>query len=286
MKKLLLTVIVILVAGCVADTDTGSQSDQGIIIDSLRLSPTEVTDKEPFDLFFEVRNVGGKKTKVFAYIYGPSWISEDETDLGEQELIAPDKQSGSIGESFVFEKTYDQPIEVRKGIVEEEIVYGRICYPYTSSASTDVEIISLSEKRQTEVKQAAKTVRTSNSDAPIRIELTIKEPLVDYGDDQVVPIAVRVINVGGGFATAHDGDCTMNPEISEMDKVTVTLEGSGITCNGTNEVHLSNNKATLFCKLEATTNGLPSKNVKIIAEAKYNYYKTKTATIKIIGTQA
>ena len=48
-------------------------------------------------------------------------------------------------------------------------------------------------------------------------------------------------------------------------------------------LRLVNGQATLFCTLDATTNNLPSRTIRITAEATYNYYKTKTATLKISG---
>ena len=285
MNKLLLILAILLVAGCTSNNDTGSQPNQGIIIKSLEISPSEVADLESFDLFFEVTNVGGKTTIVEAFIYGPSWISGDEGDLDKHELIAPDKQVGSIGESFIYTKTYDSPVSVTKGLTQEYTVNGRICYPYTTSASTDVEIISIAEKRITDVKQATRTVKTQKSDAPIHIEFTIKEPLIDYGGGgQDIPIAVKVRDVGGGFATAPTNGCEKNPGLDVMNKIDVTLTGEGITeCVG-DDLQLVNGETTLFCKLTATTGGVPSKNVKIMAEATYKYYKTKTTTVKISGT--
>ncbi len=284
MNKLLLILAILLVAGCTSNNDTGSQSNQGIIIESLEINPSEVADVEPFDLIFEVTNVGGKKTTVNAFIYGPSWISGTDGDLGAHELIAPDKQVGSIGESFIYTKTYNAPVSVTKGLTQEYTVNGRICYPYTTSASTDVEIISLAEKRITDVKQATKTVKTQKSDAPIHIEFTIKEPLIDYDESgQEIPIAVKVRDVGGGFATSPGTGCIKNPELGVMNKIDVTLTGEGITdCVG-KDLHLVNGETTLFCKLTATTGGVPSKNVKLMAEATYKYYKTKTTTVKISG---
>ncbi|MCK4550419.1 MAG: hypothetical protein KAT91_00525 [Candidatus Aenigmarchaeota archaeon] len=280
MNKLLLILAILLVAGCTSNNDTGSQSNQGIIIESLVLSPSDVVDQEPFDLFFKVANVGGKTKIVTAYIYGPEWV--EETDLDKHELIAPNKQTGSIGESFVFEKTFG-PIDVSKGLTEEYTVNGRICYPYETVASTDVEIISLAEKRITDVKQATRTVKTQNSDAPIHIEFTIKEPLVVYDETtEKIPIAVKVRDVGGGFATKEES-CSKNPDILSMDRISVNLEGAGITCDE-KEVHITNKQATLFCTMDAATGGLPSKTVKIIATASYRYYKTKQATVRISGT--
>ncbi|MCK5474112.1 MAG: hypothetical protein KAI53_01785 [Candidatus Aenigmarchaeota archaeon] len=283
MNKLVLILAIILIAGCTGNNHTESQPNQGIIIKSLEIKPSEVVDIEPFDLLFEVTNVGGKKTTVNAYIYGPSWISDTDGNLGGHELIAPDKQVGSIGESFIYTETYEPPVSVTKGLTQEYIVNGRICYPYTTSAVADVEIISIAEKRITEVKQATKTVKTQNSDAPIRIEFTIKEPLIDYGNGQEIPIAVKIRDVGGGFAATSTAGCKKNPALDVMNKLDVTLTGEGInTCVG-EDLHLINGETTLFCKIVATTEGVPSKNVKLIAEATYNYYKTKTTTVKISG---
>ncbi|NOR85644.1 hypothetical protein GQ473_06005 [archaeon] len=281
MKKIFLILFVLLIAGCTGNSNTGSNPNQGIIIESLTISPNDITEKEPFDIFFKVSNVGGKTTKVTPYLYGADWLNED--DLKSRELISPNKQTGSIGESYVYEKTFNEPVEVVKGLIDEYTITGRICYPYTTSAATDVEIISLTEKRQTNAKQASKTVKTDNTDAPIHIEFTIKEPLIDYGDDEseLVPIAVKLKDVGGGFATNTD-ECTKNPEIENTDKVHISLTGTDIEdCEDT--LRLVNGQATLFCKLDATTNNLPSRTIRITAEATYNYYKTKTATLKISG---
>ena len=282
MKKIFLILFVLLIAGCTGNTSNGSNPNQGIIIESLTVSPNDITEKEPVDIFFKVSNVGGKTTDVTPYLYGANWV---EADFDERNLISANKETGAIGESFVYEKSFDKfedLNDIAKGLVEEYTITGRICYPYTTDASTDVEVISLTEKRIEDVKQASRTVKTENTDAPIHIQFTIKEPLIDYGEDtELVPIAVSVKNVGGGFATISD--CEKNPDISDMDQIELSLEGDGIEDCSDQTVRLINGEGTLFCKLEAITNDSPSRNIRITAQATYNYYKTKTAKLKVSG---
>ena len=286
MKKIFLILFVLLIAGCTGTTNSGSNPNQGIIIDSLTISPNDITEKEPFDLFFKVSNVGENTTEVTPYLYGADWI---ESDFETRELMAANDQTGAIGESFIYQKTFDKFEElnnVAKGLVEEPTITGRICYSYMTTAATTVEVLSLTEKRIKDVKQASKTVKTDNTDAPIHLEFTIREPIIHYDEDESneITIALKAKDVGGGFATNDDCDeSNPNPTLESMNKITVSLTGNGIDDCEDEIVHLVNGQATLFCKLDAITKNLPSRDIHITAEATYTYYKTKTVKMKVSG---
>jgi len=301
MKKLLFLAVVlsiVLVCGC-----NGGQykvQNAGGVIQDFSFDFGSVYDDDTVVLTAEVQNVGGKEiASTDLYVYGQT-IGGDTTvwqvdqaiptvsqttpyihdTFSSSSFMPPDEEQGIPGGSLIYTFIL-RPPDMLDGIpAVRQDFYARLCFPYSTSTLTQVELTSKNEMRANRV--SGTKAETINAAGPIQLELKTQKNIRSIAGKEL-PLVFSVRNVGGGFATLDTVGCSVDTDTKDRDRVSVevTVDGVAATCTGDGNVYLKKGEGTVYCTHafgDATT---PKTNFRVVATAKYNYYVEKAASVQV-----
>ncbi|MFH1127048.1 MAG: hypothetical protein ABIG84_07810 [archaeon] len=304
-KKLFfpLFVLVMLVSGC-SGSSIDYDPNAGAVLRDAAFDLPKVYDDDETALMFDVVNVGGKSlSNVDVYVYGPTMGTGTEVwnpnstggltlnsggylsgSITGVNLPPPDPSIGTPGGSRSFEIVFD-PANVLDGVEIPTTFYIGLCFPYSTSTITQVEVTSKNEIRATGVRGSR--TDTINAAGPIHLNVQGEGNIRAGG---IVPLVFKVNNVGGGFPTL--ATCGVDIATTNRNEVSinVTVDGltTGIDCNSagpSGNVKIRNDVGTFFCTYTPTTTSTaPRRTYSVKATATYNYYLTKPLTVTNIGS--
>lgn len=302
MKKLLLLAVVlciVFVSGCTGDNQYVVQNAGGVIQD-FSFDFGSVFDDDTSILTVEVQNVGGKRIdSTDLYVYGQNFGSGDEiwqvvsavpgvtqtdpyiTDsIASADFEPPDAEQGIPGEGQIYTFVLDPP-NMLDGIppVRQDF-YARLCFPYSTSTLTQVELTSKNEMRATRISNTK--ADTINAAGPVQLELKTMKNLRSVSGDKELPLVFSVKDVGGGFATMPDVACNVDTDTSARGwvSVEVAVDGEAADC-GEGKVLIRKGEGTIYCTKSFGEADAPRTNFRVVATASYNYYVEKATSIQI-----
>jgi len=295
----LLMALGILVSGC---TNTGGLTVQnaGGIIKDISFDFGSVFDDETSVLSVEIQNVGGKMIdSTNLYIYGQSTGDNDDVwkvvssmpgvtqstpyisdTISGADFAPPDSEQGIPGEGRLYSFILDPP-NMLDGIppVKQDF-YARLCFPYSTSTLSQVELTSKNEMRANKITNTK--ADTINAAGPVQLELKTLKNLRSVSNGKELPLVFSIKDVGGGFATLPSVPCTVDTNTADRGwvTVTVTVDGQAADC-GEGKVLIRNGEGTIYCKKSFGTAETPRTSYRIVATAEYNYYVEKSASILV-----
>lgn len=314
-------ILAVLALGCTSGGVGGGFSQTaGAEINDFSLDVANVEDfGDMAVLTFSFQNVGGKtmegNTEAFVYNIPltdkshESTTKEDELrkwyvqdtgggtlDTAKQRIkwvltasqfYPPDTDNGQPGMSQTY-RIVTIPPKQDEGMENIQYTFeGMLCYPYKTTTSSIIR--SIAQNTFASVASKKSLAETKNSAGPIQISLKAGENIRANtgGGNTSLPLVFEVKDVGGGFSTDKTVECNPLVEKSKIGvlSVNVFIDGTEVDCNGgatgtAGTVYVRNGVGNLFC-----TGTFPNQNPKseyhIVAQAKYNYYLTKSATISV-----
>ena len=280
---LLFLIVLIFSSGCISGTKTKPPSSTpaktytyGLVVNDFS-SQNEVDEGETADISLTLQNVGSSKAEnINAKIYQTSGFTGNlENNVGT--LLPPDIELGLPGEMTTIFWTLTAP-----SVSEDQIksLIGRITYDYSSSASTNIFLVSPSTYE--ELGPESFQVQSTSSSGPVSIEIIPTKPFkVPSGTtNKTVHINLVIKNTGTGRI--------VNDEVRDFNiKVTGAHAISSVSCdnvNGDNSVKLFGSEQARSVK--CTLNNLPfdggSSSYIVSVSANYTYYiDTPPLSIKV-----
>lgn len=306
-EKYAVLIFSVLVLGCTSGGGSANFSQtSGAVINEFNFDLTNVEDYgDRAILTYGFQNVGGKTIDgtVEAFIFGPvltsgnatgkTWnvensgggtVAKDRVSFSitnGTKFLPPDPQTGQPGMTQVYRIILVPPNQ-DEGMMNIPYSFeGELCYPYRTTTSSTIR--SVAQNTYTTVTTKKSLAETRDSGGPIQLSLKAGETIRANaaGGSTILPIAFEVKDVGGGFATADTESC--DPLIAKAKmgviKVNVNVDGKAADC-GTGDVYIRNGVGTLVCT-GTFTNQNPKREYQIVAQTKYKYYVTQTATITV-----
>jgi len=310
-----LILLLVLISGCtfpgtVSPVETGS----GIVIKEFAPLFSEIYPNEPIKFNLKFKNIGSVKAEgVFAELlgidhdwYDPSFTTGgdwlDGQKLPDQkacarngehgDLLSPNEQYGTEGGSMTCTWTYKAP-DIPEGTNMKYDVLARVFYTYSTltiksiTAGTQEQI-----KRYLEQGKQIPVSTVSTTRSPIKLSLSLQEPIRYWGTETEIPIKIEIQNVGGGTPCKKDA-CKKDRESEESwGKITVKITlGDGMSLSdecrefesGKELLILPNKENSVICKIKLTSldkAGLDQRTIALGAE--YSYFIDKQTSITII----
>ncbi len=300
MKRLLFLAVIlsiVLVSGC-----SGNQyvvQNAGGVIQDFSFDFGSVYDDDTVMLTVEVQNVGGKKIdSTELYIYGQNmggdtnvWqVKHASLGVGQSspyihdtlpsaDFMPPDAEQGIPGEGRMYTFVL-QPPDMLDGIppVRQDF-YARLCFPYSTSTLTQVELTSKNEMRAKRI--TSTKADTINAAGPIQLELKTQKNVRSKAGSEL-PLVFSVRDVGGGFATDMETSCSVDTDTMDRGRVyvVVTVDGQDADCGG-GEVYLKKGEGTIYCKYAFGEADAPRTNFRVVATAYYYYYVERATSVQV-----
>lgn len=295
----LLMALGVIVSGCTNNGGLTVQNAGGIIKD-ISFDFGSVFDDDTAILSLEIQNVGGKKIdSTNLYIYGQTTGNNDDVwkvvssmpsvtqstpyisdNIGSADFAPPDAEQGIPGEGRIYTFVLDPP-NMLDGIPPvKQNFYARLCFPYSTSTLSQVELTSKNEMRAKKI--TSTKAETINAAGPIQLELKTLKNIRSVSNGKELPLVFSVKDVGGGFATYKSVPCTVDTNTADRGWVTVsvTVDGAAADC-GEGKVIIRNGEGTIYCKKAFGAAETPRTSYRIVATAEYNYYVEKDTSILV-----
>ena len=301
MKRLLLLAVVlsiVFVSGCSGGSYVVQNA--GGVIQDFSFDFGSVYDDDTVILTAEVQNVGGKDiASTDLYVYGQTiggdtnvWqviqsvpsVSQTtpyiHDSLASANFMPPDEEQGIPGGMRIYTFIL-QPPDMLDGIppVRQDF-YARLCFPYSTSTLTQVELTSKNEVRAKRITNTK--ADTVNAAGPIQLELKTHKNIRSVGGSKELPLVFSVKDVGGGFATLPTVGCDVDTDTSDRGwvSVSVIVDGQAADCGG-GTVLIRKGEGTIYCTRVFGEADSPRTNFRIVATAEYNYYVEKAASVQV-----
>ena len=304
-KYLAMIFLTILVLGC-TDSSSGFDKNAGAAIREFSIDITDLVENEETGVILSVQNVGGKTmpgdSKV--WFYGPTFNDVDEgiseswdvkDDIAQatkgghpietNEFMPPDKERGIEGEIMYADGTLTYTGDIAEGLPPQTFTFNaRLCYPYTTSASTALKSQSRDEYRANPVKGTK--AQTIASAGPIQINLRGNENIRISGSR--MQLQFDISNVGTGNPLQKNvSHCSVGPNIklAKLNKINFTVTVDGVSVENCDDKIVSidkkTNKATAYCRADIsnTYSEDPNHEFYITATAEYDYYVTESLKV-------
>ncbi len=301
MKKFLFLALILSIVFASGCSDTGYMvQNSGGVIQDFSFDFGSVYDDDTVVLTVEVQNVGGKQISTTdIYVYGQTTGASTDVwqvtqampavtqqvpyihdSLAAAEFMPPDAEQGVPGEGKIYTFVL-QPPDMLDGIpAVRQDFYARLCFPYSTSTLTQVELTSKNEMRASQVTSTA--ADTINAAGPIQIELKGQKNIRSMAVGTELPLVFSVRDVGGGFATLQSDACSVDTDTTDRNwvNVAVTVDGVAADCDG-GDVLIRKGEGTIYCTYAFGAAGAPKTNFRVVATANYNYYVESAASVHV-----
>ena len=208
-KAVFIILLMIFLAGC-----TGRQvktvSDDGLVINSFFPDYDEIESKRNVRLYMEVENLGGTDaTNVEAQLFGISWDNNEQKSEIISSISAPELRRGMPGGVKTFFWNLVMP-NLPQGTSNDYAIKGRVTYTYHTTATANIPVLNEDEyQRRKLTGGTAEFITTTNTNAPIKVDITGPEPVVvrksAFGkEDEETFLKIRFRNVGSGIPITND----------------------------------------------------------------------------------
>jgi hypothetical protein len=312
---LILVTAALTVTGC---TDGGGSSgdvsvaqEQGVAVTAFEPDPQNVLSGQTFFLRMELENKGASQArnvqaKILDPVFGPgprspSLESESQSvglgndsrlfmDFGD--LRAPDPETGTDPLPRTKTANIKAPTGIQTGIEFPIDLVARIYYEYTTTANTQITLMSSQRFRSEQPER--QSVSVDNSGGPVQLSINEQTPVrVNSGSTRSICVVVENKGSGRTIApSAYDGASSPSTNRDNLGRVQLTLEtGSGIqlTDGETATVRLvGDTKKGQHC-FSARPNYVSSsggqQTVLLTAEADYAYYTSTESSFTVEGRE-
>jgi hypothetical protein len=320
---LILPILIVLVSGCTFPGTTSSvETGNGVVIKEFAPLFSEVYSQEPIKFNLKFKNTGSVKAEgVFAEVIGIDndwydssfnvggpWSTTGSEKFPDQEscrhngnhadLLPPDQQYGTEGESMTCTWTYKAP-KIPDGAKIEYDVWARVFYTYSTTTIKSITAGSQEQiKRYIEDGKSIPVSTVQTTSSPIQLSLTVQEPIRYWEDRTEIPVKIGISNVGGG-TPCKEGECKKTSQGHDDDswnKIMLKIsfpEGEDIRLAGGCEefsegrevLILPGQENSITCKLELgdlDTESIEQRTIGLSAE--YSYFVDQKTTIKVTTT--
>lgn len=294
--------VTVIIAGC-TDTSSGdTTSTAGLEITNFTATPSSTFSGQSASIMMGVTNNGGSDVQNSAVRLYRAPIGDGSgswtLNSGSQEEV--------IGQVRAADESNNIPAQTRQvrwsltapTIGSQPVDYNfqaRVYYGYQTEATTQIELVHEDEFLQGDVSTSRPT--TSNTDAPIQLEVSTRSP-VRYFDDSQDPdsdLCVTVRNEGAGTPfdpSAMDDSEEIDPS-GERDEVTLTVQNTaGVSFTGEDsdmgeekEVNVSLTGSRGSHCFDMTLPNRESfsirQNVPLTITADYGYYTSDSTVIEV-----
>lgn len=236
MKKIFPFLIgLVFLSGCLGIGGGGKEvSGYGIEITSFEVfGPPQIYSNDEIDLSLTVKNTGGKPARdVTGYLYGLSedWELTDEKKQVADELKGPDEEMDIEGEQDNAIWTLVAP-DLPKGLTNTYNPRVRVFYLYSTSASTQVPIITRDEYRKMvrEGEKIPKQKVTTVTKGPLGVEITSANPVIMRGEGEDFRLMVKVTNLNDGSVFKYDTENIPKLGTDDYNKIELKIDAEGVT---------------------------------------------------------
>lgn len=299
MKRIFLIFSIILILGCINQTDYG----KGVEIDSFQVVPDKISAGQKTLVSVNVVNKGAidilQKDERKAYItlfgVGDEWIIEKEPSvIGPFDLRAVQPvyniPAGSKAVTWIVDSNHNLP-EDQTFTSEFQV---RVCYDYYTEVVGKVELISENEwiSRFGEIKQHQ--IEIDQTAGPLNIKIDSSQPIIVSEEGSRIDLELELENVGGGTITKPDYNCeqTNSNEEEPRDYLnyakieSVMIGNTALKCNmeeGDRTVFFSKGKTGKFVCTGTYSGTFPEQKIDLRMKIVYKYYKDAKANVEVTG---
>jgi len=214
MKRILMPVtasfllLIVLISGCTFPGGGQTGGGQGVIIENFEPDFSKVYAGETFKLQMRIRNTGSVDAyNVYPKLYNVKSsddryeVSCDETCGNGVNLLAPDPERGTTGESKTCIWNCKAPQNIPKGLSVTFSPNVRLYYLYETHTIKSINFVSQDELRSvyTQGKPLpSETISTTNG--PVTLDVVVNGPIRYWEGESKIrfPINVNIVNNGGG----------------------------------------------------------------------------------------
>jgi len=278
----------------------GVATGAGVIPLEFKFTPSKVVSGDKALLSLTVQNLGSVEAKnVNVFLFGlPTDWREDgapyRTFQTPFNLEPPRTDTKVPGEKNTLTWILTAPQYLPQKIPFSYTASARICYPYKTTASGSIELLSEQEfvSLQREGRISEKPVAVKTTSAPLSIRIDSTQPLL-WRADKNVTFRVTINNVGGGTVLSPSLDCAIfktgfsgQANITELNKLNFKIEGSGFNCDITGgPLFLERGKSQSF-SVRCPIGDMPvtprlEKQIELTLD--YNYYIDTSTTVTVEG---
>jgi len=301
-KIIFLILLIVVVSGCTGQRAIKVDANNGLVINKFDIDPSTLEYTDTADVYLEVENVGGTTaSNVVATLYGITW-TEPETKTLNKELTPPDIRfsPGVSGGYAVFRWSIKAP-KLPEGIEHRYDIFARVSYDYKTTAVANLPAITKAEyKRRKETNTATSEMTITNSNAPIKVDVTAQPIIIDTSPDAPnsfeFPLRISFTNVGSGVPNTDgvDGAIKGSIRLEGANLLGASLvdcieEGNNIGTEGEVNIRIREGKmVTAPCTLRIDKSAWlnrPEGTLSLIFDLRYGYYVESKTQIKVLGTR-
>lgn len=315
------------ISGCVVPSGTSGGS--GVIIENFEVDFPRVYAGEKFQLQMKIRNTGSvdalnvypKLYNIQTTLQGSKFdVSCEETCTTGVNLLAPDPERGTEGESRTCIWNCQAPKEIPKGLSVTFNPSVRLYYWYGTNTIKSINIASQDELRSLQSRGGALPSETiSTTQGPVSLDIVVNGPIRYWEDESKIrfPININIQNVGGGVSCVTEDITIPIPmgiyapsfnyvtlisgcELSDnWDKVAIFFNGGDVGTIRVSNCDISQDPGTkvivdlwkgqsktITCELEMdvprTSAGILQKNLNF--DLSYAYFVDATVSLEVIGS--
>lgn len=291
-KSLALILIMIFLAlGCV-QKQVKTDPNDGLKISEFVIDPDDVEGSDYFWISALVENVGGTTARnAEVQVFGISWKEEKVTLFSSKELRPPEVQRNIEG-GVAFGQRRIQAPQLPEGITHKFNFVARALYDYSTTAVAQIPVMSKTEFDRQKLRGATlPTLKISNTNAPIKIDMTGGSPIISEEGEFFFKIHLK--NTGSGVPITNG--------VTGLITGTVRIEGGGrfkecLGAKNTDKIQLPTDSSgillrrgesvTLPCSIELDTSRweqIPLGGLLIRFELTYRYFTEKEGQLVVHG---
>ncbi|MBI4018254.1 MAG: hypothetical protein HY368_01470 [Candidatus Aenigmarchaeota archaeon] len=211
--------LVLIAAGCVQKQIRTDPND-GLKIVSFEVDPAEVESGDTFLVAALLENVGGTTARnAQVEVFGISWKTDRTTLFNEPKELKPPQPERNLEGGVAFGERRIEAPELPQGITHRFNFVARARYDYSTSAIAEIPVMSRDEFSRQKLRGAQiPTLRITNSNAPVKIDMTGGTPII--ADEGEFFFKIHVKNTGSGIPITND--------VTGLITGTVKIEGGGV----------------------------------------------------------
>jgi hypothetical protein len=305
---LLVILAAVLISGC---TFFGGNiaAGSGVVIENFEVSPLkDIYASEAFELRAKIRNIGASDAEnVFMKLYNVesvfggnkieiSCIERFDLCASEEVLLAPDQESGTVGETKTCTWDCIAPPNIPEGISVTFNPSMRTYYMYKTSTIKAVNIASQEELISLETRGESLPLEdVSTTSGPVSMEIVVNGPIRYWSGEGKInfPINIKIQNIGGGVVCNPEQQGCQKTDNWNKAKLFFESDVSvNLICNsGIPERSMlvdlwKSQAATLTCEIEMPVPpGSTAKYIQknLIFKLEYDYFVDASTSVNVIG---
>jgi hypothetical protein len=300
-------IAVLLVSGCVSQTgtpSTGSGAGYGLEITDFSVDQSEVFSGQSVHPTLTVENLGQdvvSKSASFALlivpgdwnvISGPAGVMADKKVVKFTKNLDPENTViGTQADSKIMTWTVKPEVDLEKGEQRTDTIFSKIYYDYETVSKGLVWIYPESER--TEDNKITSTDTFTATRGPLDIDVSIiPDPTVVEFAGELLTVQILITNIGDGTPYSPGQISAEHYSISEDDRNNVTIniipKGTGTVLEKVDnscetDVLLVNNKATVMCDLNITSEVSVKQSYPLEIRVAYGYTTEEQTSVTVTG---